>query len=146
MQVDFYHLTKLPLERALPQIAAKVIAAGGRLIIVAGEEGQRVRLDQLLWSYAPESFLPHGQAGGEDDARQPVLIVASPEAVNGARNIALVDGVWREEALAFDRAFHFFDEERIADARAAWRGLADRDGIDRNYWKQNDAGRWEKAA
>jgi DNA polymerase-3 subunit chi len=146
MQVDFYHLTKLPLERALPQIAAKVVAAGGRLIIVAGEEGQRVRLDQLLWSYAPESFLPHGQAGGEDDARQPVLIVASPEAANGARNIALVDGVWREEALAFDRAFHFFDEERIADARAAWRGLADRDGIDRNYWKQNDAGRWEKAA
>lgn len=146
MQVDFYHLTKLPLERALPQIAAKVIAAGGRLIIVAGEEGQRVRLDQLLWSYAPESFLPHGQAGGEDDARQPVLIAASPEAANGARNIALVDGVWREEALAFDRAFHFFDEERIADARAAWRGLADRDGIDRNYWKQNDAGRWEKAA
>lgn len=146
MQVDFYHLTKLPLERALPQIAAKVIAAGGRLIIVAGEEGQRVLLDQLLWSYAPESFLPHGQAGGEDDARQPVLIVASPEAANGARNIALVDGVWREEALAFDRAFHFFDEERIADARAAWRGLADRDGIDRNYWKQNDAGRWEKAA
>jgi DNA polymerase-3 subunit chi len=146
MQVDFYHLTKLPLERALPQIAAKVIAAGGRLIIVAGEENQRVRLDQLLWSYAPESFLPHGQAGGEDDARQPVLIVASPEAANGARNIALVDGVWREEALAFDRAFHFFDEERIADARAAWRGLADRDGIDRNYWKQNDAGRWEKAA
>lgn len=146
MQVDFYHLTKLPLERALPQIAAKVIAAGGRLIIVAGEEGQRARLDQLLWNYAPESFLPHGQAGGEDDARQPVLIVASPEAANGARNIALVDGVWREEALAFDRAFHFFDEERIADARAAWRGLADRDGIDRNYWKQNDAGRWEKAA
>jgi DNA polymerase-3 subunit chi len=146
MQVDFYHLTKLPLERALPQIAAKVVAAGGRLIIVAGEEGQRVRLDQLLWSYAPESFLPHGQAGGEDDARQPVLIAASPEAANGARNIALVDGVWREEALAFDRAFHFFDEERIADARAAWRGLADRDGIDRNYWKQNDAGRWEKAA
>jgi DNA polymerase-3 subunit chi len=146
MQVDFYHLTKLPLERALPQIAAKVVAAGGRLIIVAGEENQRVRLDQLLWSYAPESFLPHGQAGGEDDARQPVLIVASPEAANGARNIALVDGVWREEALAFDRAFHFFDEERIADARAAWRGLADRDGIDRNYWKQNDAGRWEKAA
>ena len=146
MQVDFYHLTKLPLERALPQIAEKVLATGGRLIIVAGEEGQRVRLDQLLWSYAPESFLPHGQAGGEDDARQPVLIVASPEAANGARNIALVDGVWREEALAFDRAFHFFDEERIADARAAWRGLADRDGIDRNYWKQNDAGRWEKAA
>lgn len=146
MQVDFYHLTRLPLERALPQIAEKVLASGGRLVIVAGDLAQRARLDQLLWTYAPESFLPHGQAGGEDDAAQPVLIAETPEAANGARNIALVDGIWRDEALGFDRAFHFFDEERIAEARAAWKGLAEREGVARNYWKQNDSGRWEKAA
>jgi DNA polymerase III subunit chi len=146
MQVDFYHLTQLPLERALPQIAEKVIATGGRLVIVAGEEAQRAKLDQLLWSFAPESFLPHGQAGGPDDARQPVLIAAAAEAANGARNIALVDGVWRDEALGFDRAFHFFDEDRIREARLAWKGLAEREGVTRNYWKQNEAGRWEKAA
>lgn len=146
MQVDFYHLTQLPLERALPQIAEKVIANGGRLLIVADDAAQRTRLDQLLWSYAPESFLPHGQAGGPDDARQPVLIAAEAEAANGARNIALADGLWREAALEFDRAFHFFDGERIGEARAAWKGLAERDGVTRNYWKQNEAGRWEKAA
>ncbi|TGX56314.1 DNA polymerase III subunit chi [Sphingomonas gei] len=146
MQVDFYHLTQVPLERALPQIAEKVLATGGRLVIVAGEAAQRVKLDQLLWSYAPESFLPHGHSGGEDDSRQPVLIAETPDAANGARHIALVDGVWREEALGFDRAFHFFDEERIGEARLAWKGLADREGVKRNYWKQNDAGRWEKAA
>jgi DNA polymerase-3 subunit chi len=146
MQVDFYHLTMLPLERALPQIAEKVLATGGQLVIVAQDAVQRQKLDQLLWTYAAESFLPHGLAGGEDDARQPVLIADVPEAANAARNIALVDGIWREEALCFDRAFHFFDEERIAEARAAWKGLAEREGVQRNYWKQNDAGRWEKAA
>jgi len=146
MQVDFYHLTQVPLERALPQIAEKIRATGGRLVIVASDAAQRARLDQLLWTWAPESFLPHGQAGGDDDARQPVLIAATPEAANGARHIALVDGIWRDEALDFDRAFHFFDEERIADARAAWKRLADREGVERNYWKQNDSGRWEKAA
>jgi DNA polymerase III subunit chi len=146
MQVDFYHLTQVPLERALPQIAEKVLATGGRLIIVTDEAAQRTKLDQLLWTYAPESFLPHGQVGGEDDARQPVLIAGTPEAANGARHIALVDGVWRDEALGFDRAFHFFDETRIGEARAAWKGLSDREGVERNYWKQNDAGRWEKAA
>ncbi|ATY31258.1 DNA polymerase III subunit chi [Sphingomonas psychrotolerans] len=146
MQVDFYHLTQVPLERALPQIAEKVLATGGRLMIVAGDAAQRAKLDQLLWAYAPESFLPHGQAGSEDDARQPALIAATPEAANGARHIALVDGIWRDEALRFDRVFHFFDEARIGEARAAWKGLADREGVERNYWKQNDAGRWEKAA
>jgi len=148
MQVDFYHLTQLPLERALPRIAERVVETGGRLLIVAGEVSQRAKLDQLLWTYSPESFLPHGQAGGPDDDRQPILISGEAGAApaNGAKNIALADGVWRDEALGFDRAFHFFDEDRIAEARAAWKGLANREGVERNYWKQNEQGRWEKAA
>jgi DNA polymerase-3 subunit chi len=146
MKVDFYHLTRTPLERVLPAIAQKVLDEGGRLLIVAGEADARTRLDALLWSYSAESFLPHAQAGAGDDSHQPVLIAEAPEAGNGARNIALADGVWREEALGFDRAFHFFDEDRIVEARAAWKGLADREGIERRYWKQGETGRWEQAA
>lgn len=146
MQVDFYHLTQQPLDRVLPRIAERVLEQGGRLLVVAEAEEQRARMDQLLWSFAPESFLPHGQIGGAFDAEQPVLIAASADAVNGARNVALVDGVWRDAALRFDRAFHFFDEEKIVEARAAWKALADREEVDRRYWKQNDSGRWEQAA
>lgn len=146
MQVDFYHLTRAPLERVLPQIAEKVLASGGRLLVVAEDAAARGKLDSALWSYKPESFLPHGQGGGAEDARQPVLIGETAEATNGARNIALADGVWREEALSFDRAFHFFDEDAITEARLAWKALADREGVERNYWKQDENGRWEKAA
>ncbi len=146
MQVDFYHLTVRPLERVLPRIAERVIETGGRLLIVAGDAGQRDMLDKLLWAYAPESFLPHGQAGAGDDAAQPVLIAGEATSANGARNIALADGKWRDAALEFDRAFHFFDEEGVVDARAAWRALADRAGIERRYWKQGEAGGWEQAA
>lgn len=146
MQVDFYHLTATPLERVLPQIAEKVLAGGGRLLIVAESATQRQALDRLLWNYSAESFLPHGEAGGEGDAAQPVLLSARPEPANAARNIALVDGVWRDEALGFDRAFHFFDADRIAGARLAWKALAEQDGVTRNYWKQTENGRWEKAA
>ncbi len=146
MQVDFYHLTVTPLGRALPQIAEKVVASGARLLVVSGDMEQRAGLDRLLWSYQPDSFLPHGQAGSGDDAAQPVLIAPEIDAANGARHVALVDGRWREEALRFDRAFHFFDEEAIGAAREAWKGLASREGVERRYWKQNDAGRWEQAA
>ena len=146
MQVDFYHLTATPLERALPQIATRVVDGGGRLLIVADDEARLAALDRLLWTFAPESFLPHALAGAGDDSAQPVLLAGSVDPANGARNVALVDGVWREAALDFDRAFHFFDEDRIADARIAWKGLAGREGVDRRYWKQNDAGRWEQAA
>ncbi len=146
MQVDFYHLTRAPIDRVLPAITRKVLADGGRLVIVTEDAEARAKLDQLLWSYAPESFLPHAQAGGERDADQPVLIAAAPDAANGARNVALVDGIWREEALGFDRAFHFFDEDRIIEARAAWKTLAERDGVERRYWKQDEDGRWQQVA
>jgi DNA polymerase-3 subunit chi len=143
MQVDFYHLTHLPLERVLPRIAERVVETGGRLLIVAGEASERTKLDQLLWTYSAESFLPHGQAGGPDDDRQPILIGEVMEAGNGARNVVLADGVWRDAALGFDRAFHFFDEDKIVEARLAWKGLAGHEGVERNYWKQNE---WEKVA
>ena len=146
MQVDFYHLTSQPLDRVLPRIAERVVEGGGRLLVVAESEDQRSEIDRLLWTYTPESFLPHAIAGGDGDAAQPILIAEHPIPANAARNIALADGVWREEALTFDRAFHFFDGERIAEARIAWKALADRHGVERRYWKQNDAGRWEQAA
>jgi len=145
MQVDFYHLTRQPLEHVLPRIAERVVEGGGRLLIVAAGEKQRAAIDALLWN-PPESFLPHGQAGAGRDALQRVLIAGEAIAGNGARNVALADGQWRDEALGFDRAFHLFDEDRIAEARTAWKALAGRDGVERRYWKQNEQGRWEQAA
>ncbi len=145
MQVDFYHLTATPLDRALPGIAQRVLSSGERLLIVSENEAQRGAIDRLLWTFSAESFLPHGQAGEGDEAGQPVLIAPAADPANGARHIALVDGRWRDEALQFERAFHFFDGDNVAAAREAWKGLKGRDGIERRYWKQDDHGKWEQA-
>lgn len=146
MQVDFYHLTRQPLDRVLPQIAEKVLAAGNRLLIVVADDDERARLDRHLWTWAPDAFLPHAQVGAGDGKTQPVLLSADIDAANGARQIALADGIWRPDALDFERVFHFFDEQRIADARAAWKLVKDREGVEPRYWKQNEAGRWEQAS
>ena len=146
LQVDFYHLTGTPLDRALPRVAERIVAGGGRALVVSADEDQRRSLDRLLWTYAADSFLPHGLAGGEGEADQPLLIAAATAPVaNGARFVILADGRWRDEALGFERAFHFFDDEAVAEARAAWRALAARDGVERRYWRQDEDGRWEQA-
>lgn len=141
MQVDFYQLSSTPIERVLPRIAERVLEGGGRLLVVTADEPQAVALDRALWTYAPESFLPHARAGSGGEAEQPVLIAAACDAPNAARNIALVDGVWRDAALSFDRAFHFFDDSTLEDARTTWRALRVRDGVAPRYWRQED-GRW----
>ncbi|MET1110973.1 MAG: DNA polymerase III subunit chi [Allosphingosinicella sp.] len=138
MIVDFYHLTASPLERVLPSIAEKVVAGGERLLVVAGPD-LLASLDEQLWSYAKDSFLPHGREGAES---QPVFLSEKPEAANGATNVALADGRWRDEALGFARTFYFFDNVSRESAREAWRALKGRPEVEARYWKQDERGKW----
>ena len=138
MQVDFYHLARSPLERVLPAICEKVLQKGERLLVVA-EPLLLERLDEQLWTHSPDSFLPHGKDRAET---QPILLSEQPLPANGAINIALADGEWRDEALGFSRAFYFFDDGRRDSAREVWRALNDQAEVERRYWKQDEKGKW----
>lgn len=141
MRVDFYQLADTPLDEVVATLAGKVLEQGERLLIVMADEGAVVRLDRLLWDQGETDFLAHGIAGEGEDARQPVLLSTTPDPSNGARNLLLADGEWREAALTFERAFFLFDEARLQEARQAWKLLSGRDGVERHYWARED-GRW----
>ena len=145
MQVDFYQLAGTPPEQVIASLADKLLATGGRMIVVADDEVFLARLNRILWDQGAASFVPHGLAGGADDARQPVLLTTSPDAPNQARNMLIADGVWRESALSYDRSFYLFDNATLEGAREAWKSLAAKDGIERRYWAQ-EGGKWVKKA
>lgn len=144
MRVDFYQLTRDPVEAVLPLIARNTLAQGQRLLVVA-EADQFDRLSEALWTRLPDSFLAHGRAGEPHADRQPILLSETIHPANAARYIALADGVWREEALTFDRAFLLFSDTTIVAARAVWRDLGSHDTLDRHLWKQ-DGGKWLEVA
>jgi DNA polymerase III subunit chi len=139
VQVDFYQLAGTPAEQVIASIAEKVLASDGRLIVVADDEVLLARLDRLLWDQGAGSFLPHGLAGGTDDAQQPILLSTSPDAPNQARNMLIADGTWREAALTFDRSFYLFDSNTLEGARLAWKLLAGREGVERRYWARENS-------
>ena len=141
MQVDFYQLAGTPAEQVIASIAEKVLDNDGRLLVVASDEVFLARLDRQLWDQGPTSFLPHGTAGGSDDARQPILLSTSEDAPNQARNMLIADGIWREASLNFDRSFYLFDTNTLEGARLAWKLLSGREGVERRYWARED-GKW----
>ena len=145
MRVDFYQLGSAPAESIIATIAGKLLDEGQRLLVVAADEGLLARLDRQLWDQSPASFMPHGLAGGADDAAQPVLLSTGTDAPNRARNVLIADGEWRDAALAYDRAFYLFDTATLEGARLAWKLLAGREGVERNYWALED-GRWARKA
>lgn len=149
MRVDFYQLTRDPVEAVLPLIARNTLAQGQRLVVVA-EADQFDRLSEALWTRLPESFLAHGRAGEPHADRQPILLSTTVHPANAARYVALADGVWRPEilgdpALTFDRAFLLFGDATIVAAREVWRDLGSHDALDRHLWKQ-DGGKWLEVA
>jgi DNA polymerase-3 subunit chi len=145
MRVDFYQLSQSSAEEALPALAAKMLEAEQRALVVSADVDQLDRISEALWA-AKDQFLAHAPAGGPHDERQPILLSDSLEAANGARYLALADGLWREGADQFERVFLLFDASTIDDARAIWRALDGRDGLERNYWRQLSRTKWEKAA
>ena len=145
MQVDFYQLAGSAPEQVIASLAEKVLDSEGRLLIVAADEAYLARLDRILWDQGADSFMPHGIAGGTDDARQPILLSTSPDAPNLARNMLIADGEWRDAALTYDRSFYLFDDATLEGARLAWKLLAGREGVERRYWAQVD-GRWKQQA
>ncbi len=148
MRVDFYQLSRDPAEQLVAHLARNTLAAGQRLLVVHGAPARLEAISEALWAAPPHkgapSFLAHGRAGSDHDARQPILLSHELEPANGARFLALADGQWRESE-GFDRVFLVFDGSTIEDARACWRMLGSREGVARNYWKQEGSG-WVQAA
>jgi DNA polymerase III subunit chi len=145
VQVDFYQLSGTSAEEVIASLAEKVLLADGRLLIVAEDDAYLARLDRILWGQDAGSFLPHGLAGGAEDARQPILLSTSSDAPNQARNILIADGIWREAALTYERSFYLFDNTTLDGARLAWKLLAGREGIERRYWAR-ESGKWLQKA
>ena len=144
MRVDFYQLSKDPVDVTVAKLARKVLQAGERLVVVAADEGLREHISKTLWEQGGGSFLAHGPADGPHAARQPILIADSCAAPNEARMAILADGQWREEAAKFERIMLLFDAEATEAARGLWRELAARDDIDNRIFKQTPEGGWRE--
>ena len=148
-QAMFYHLTRSPLEVALPMLLAKSLQSGWHVVVRGTDAGRLDWLDRTLWTVSDDGFLPHGLAGGPHDALQPVLLTTGPEAPNRAQCLMAVDGaeVSAADCETVERACILFDgndPKAVERARGQWRALTGA-GIAAQYWSE-EGGRWQKKA
>ena len=147
-EIGFYHLTRTPLEQALPRLLGRVLQSGGRAFVLCGEAERANVLDAALWTVQDPDWLPHGMAGGENDPLQPILLGTADIAPgNGARFLFLVDGAASARLADYDRVLDLFDgadEAAVAAARRRW-AAAKAAGHGLAYWQQGGSG-WERKA
>jgi len=148
-EVLFYHLQRQPLEAALPALIEKSVGRGWRVAVQAATEERLAALDDRLWTYAEDSFLPHCTDREPDAADQPVVLTLGEANPNGAVIRFLVEGAAvPSDATAYERLVVMFDgndEDALVRARDQWRMLKAA-GCQATYWQQDARGRWEKKA
>jgi DNA polymerase-3 subunit chi len=88
--VMFYHLTQRPLADTLRMLVEKSLANGWRVTVRGTDRAGLEALDAALWLGPEDSFLPHGMAGGAQDALQPVLLGTGAANMNGAQCVMAV--------------------------------------------------------
>jgi DNA polymerase-3 subunit chi len=144
-EILFYHLESQPLERVLPILVEKSLERGWHVIVETGSEERAEVIDNLLWTYKDDSFLPHARAGGDADHLQPVLITTRPHNPNKADVRFFVDRAVPQSGEGYTRIVFMFsghDPDAVTEARTAWKAL--RDGNEVTYWQQEPGGRWAK--
>lgn len=147
METWFYHLERSALEPVLADLLERTLKRGWRALVRSPDPQRLSQLDERLWTYRDDSFLPHGRAGEPLADRQPVLLSTEETAANGANALFLVDGAELGSLATWERRLYLFDgrdDAQRALARTRWRE-AKASGGPVSYWRQTDRG-WEKQA
>lgn len=144
-EIRFYHLDRQPLEHVLPALLTKAYESGKRILVKVSEEKEAERLADLLWTFHPDSFLPHGTKKDGFENLQPVFLTHSDDNPNDADVLILTGGA---QSAHMDRhslcceMLDGRDEQAVSAARQRWKDYKEK-GFAVTYWQQTEKG-WEK--
>ena len=131
MRATFYLIDK-PRFREQPlllvcELAKKASDAGMATLVLARDAAQAEQLDDLLWSFDPDAYVPHQIAGAEDDEEEATVLIAAPDLDVALRPLVIN---LRDAAVEgeFDRVLDVVpaDESARAPSRERWKQYAAR--------------------
>lgn len=145
-EISFYHLTVLPLERALPRLLEKILQGKKRAVILCATEERLNYLNGALWTLGKLSFIPYGTEKEGYGKDQPIWLTLKDENPNGAQFLVLTEGAESPSLSTYERCLNLFDgndEQAVLHARSNWKAWKEQ-GHEMTYWKQSETGAWEK--
>lgn len=148
-EVSFYQVmnaTPASVDATLPALLEKALKSGKTVVVKCPSVERMERLDEALWSYKPESFLPHGTKEDANSENQPIFLTTEDENPNGAEILVTVSGATSTDFSSFERVLDMFEASDIQkqNARMRWKDLKDK-GYPLTYYAYEN-GKWGKKA
>ena len=145
-EIWFYHLERQTLDQVLPNLLERTLERGWRAVVQAGSKKRLEAIDNLLWTFSDESFLPHGMKRDGNPEQHPVFLTEDDGNPNASNVRFLVEGAELVAADGYERLVYLFDgadEAALGQARAAWKQVK-ASTHEATYWRQSETGHWEK--
>lgn len=146
--IRFYHLTRQGLDQALPAILTKAFGGGRRVVVKCADEQSMRYMNDHLWTFRADVFLPHGTSKDGHAAHQPIWLTTDEDNPNGADVLILTGGATSGRIGDYAMCCEMLDGHdggAVQAARERWKTYRDA-GHEITYWQQTDAGGWEKKA
>jgi len=143
----FYHLEASTVEGILPGLLEKTRQKGWRALVKL-PQSQLKEMDDYLWTYKDDSFLPHGRDDEPLAEQQPITLSANVETADGYQAVFLIGGTDIEDMSGVERCMVMINgrsENDVMRERKRWKALKETDAA-LSYYQQNDRGSWEKKA
>ncbi|MFM7084162.1 MAG: DNA polymerase III subunit chi [Hyphomicrobium sp.] len=146
-EVLFYELANRTVEQTLPHLLEKTLSRGWRAVVQVGTPERLESIDQALWTFDEESFLPHGTPKDGFETEQPIYLTEGQETPNGASVRFLVDGAEPADFVSHNRLVYLYDGKDAVSKTYAkqQKDLAEQAGCNISSWRQSEEGRWEKS-
>jgi len=147
MEYWFYHLEASTVEGVLPGLLEKTRQKGWRALVKL-PEAQLSEMDDYLWAYKEDSFLPHGRDDEPMADQQPITLSASVQSAAGHQAVFFLGGSDITEMEGVERCMVMINgrsEDDVLRERKRWKALKGT-GASLSYYQQNDRGAWEKKA
>ncbi|MGH1404703.1 MAG: DNA polymerase III subunit chi [Alphaproteobacteria bacterium] len=147
-QVRFYHLQRQSQAQVLPVLLHKALERGHRILVKLSDATEVSQMNDYLWTYDPNSFLPHGNAGNGFADKQPIFLTCKDENPNNADVLILGQGAEAEDLDGFSLCCDLLNGHDASDvnaARARWKRYKESE-YDITYWQQDDRGAWAQKA
>ncbi len=105
--VEFFEVKGPRWDLALCAQVERVYAGGERVYVWAPSEAEARHLDDLLWAFREDAFVPHGLWQGEPGFDDPVAVGWRPGNPNGATCLVLARDASPEDVRGFRRVVDF---------------------------------------
>ncbi len=147
VQLDFYQIGQAGLEKVMLALLKKTLAANQKALVLCPMPAAS-SIDTSLWTFDPESWIPHGldDANGAEFCQ---VWLSSDMAANPikAEYLFLLHGSAPAQWAGFKRCFCLFDgksDSQLQQARNQWKEWQELDDTTLSYYAQNAEGGWDK--